>query len=57
MQKKCFSLILFALLWALLLGACFPAGAEVTVDVLSGDVPFLALFVKYILLIIMIFFY
>ena len=41
MQKKCFSLILFALLWALLLGACFPAGAEVTVDVLSGDVPFL----------------
>ncbi len=41
MQKKCFSLILLALLWALLLGACFPAGAEVTVDVLSGDVPFL----------------
>jgi len=41
MQKKHISLLWFVLIWALLFSAFNPAGAEVTVDVVSGSVPFL----------------
>lgn len=41
MQKKCLSLLCTVLVWTLLFCACCSAAAEVTVDVVSGSVPFL----------------
>lgn len=41
MQKKCLFLLCTVLVWTLLFCACCSAAAEVTVDVVSGSVPFL----------------